>query len=59
MNLDSPRHDWPTLMNRSEEVWSAVLGREGCAVRASWPTPTAPIDAGVSAAGAYLFKVCV
>ena len=46
------------LLNRSEEVWSAVLGREGCAVRAAWPTPTAPIDAGVSAAGAYLFKVC-
>ena len=35
-----------------------MLGKEGCAVRAAWPTPTAPIDAGVSAAGAYLFKVC-
>ena len=57
MILD-PTPSCQLLMNRSEEVWSAVLGREGCAVRASWPTPTAPIDTGVSAAGAYLFKVC-
>jgi len=47
----------PITPHWSEEVWSAMLGKEGCAVRAAWPTPTAPIDAGVSAAGAYLFKV--
>ena len=46
----------PIAPHWSEEVWS-ILGNSGCAVRASWPVPTAAEDSALTAAGEYLFHV--
>ena len=46
----------PITPHWSEALWE-VLGHEGCAVSARWPTPPKAEDAMISAAGGYLFDV--
>ena len=46
----------PITPHWSEAMWE-MLGKDGCAVQARWPTASAAEDAAVTAAGSYLFDV--